>query len=181
MLGVHDPGEFSQYGYGGLFLLDDGFNQINFTTNMVTRWMGEMGASYIMASVGYNGWAARHSLPVQVESADGRLASCYKPLYALGFLPLVLSATVLLVSAVVMLLRSSLLGSEPLKDAYGGLGPYINVVCPGAPPKTTVLELENEPLLRFRVVSDDTEDSSDSTSETPTPAPDAPQQTSPSE
>jgi len=136
--------------FGALSLLDDGFNQINFKPNLVTKWMGEVGASYITTSVGYNGWAAWDSSALRVIRTGGQPASCYKPFYALAFLPLVLAATVIIFWTLVMQLRSSLSGVQLLKDAYAGLGPYTGAVCPGVLKDRAVLKWESMPTLHLR-------------------------------
>jgi len=48
--------------YAALPLLDEGFDDVdigNTSTVRVTQWSGQVGASFIFGSVGYNGWAAR--------------------------------------------------------------------------------------------------------------------------
>ncbi|KAG5634136.1 hypothetical protein H0H81_003200, partial [Sphagnurus paluster] len=41
--------------------LDDAYFQSNFSGARVAQWAGEVGASYLAASLGYNSWAARGS------------------------------------------------------------------------------------------------------------------------
>jgi hypothetical protein len=125
--------------FSGLALLDEGFESLNIEPSLVTRWAGQVGAAYLAGSVGYNGWTARASAPIEVFSTGGETGTCYKPPYAVGFLPLVLSALFVIIWSFLLLLRSSLLGSSRLRQAYEGLGPYCGVMCPGAPVKETLL------------------------------------------
>jgi hypothetical protein len=144
----------SSVAYAGLPLLEDGFEQIEYTTDAVVRWIGEVGASYLSASIAYNGWAARASAPLEVQVTGGRVGACYKPLYALGFLPLILAAVVVVSWTVVMIARSSLLGSNRLKAAYGGMGPYTGVmVSEEISEKETLLTWEHDPRLHLQLVS----------------------------
>ena len=147
---------FGNAEYAALALLDDGFDDVdiaNTSTVKTTQWSGQLGASFILGSVGYNGWAARESSRVPVLSTGGKTGSCYTPQYGLGFLPLVFSATVVIIWALVMLMRKSLSGAKSLGLAYGGLQPYVDVMCPGAPVKDTVLVWEKAPELHLQVVS----------------------------
>ena len=139
-------------GYAGIAMLDEGFSPVDMSPSAVTRWAGQVGASLAISSIGYNGWVARRSAPVQVVSVGGRVGSCYRPLYSLGFLPLVLSALVIYVWVLLLLLRSSLSGLTLLRSTYGGLGPYTTAVCPNAPAKDTLLVWEKAPNLHLQVV-----------------------------
>lgn len=139
--------------YTGIALLDEGFNQFVPNASQVTQWAGQVGASFLSASTGYNGWAALSSAPVEVVSTGGRVGSCYKPRYAAGFAPLMLAALLIIIWAIVLSVRSSLLGSNALQRAYGGLGPYKNTVCPGAPDQDTLLAWETVPEPHLQVVS----------------------------
>lgn len=146
-------GEFDDLTYSGLGMLEQGFEQIEINTNAVARWIGQVGASYVFSSVGYNGWAARTSAPLLVRSTGGVAGTCYKPQYALGFFPLVFSAAVVVCWAFFMIIGSSFFGSSPLKDAYGGLGPFVGAICPGAPPKEVLLAWESSPQPHLQVIS----------------------------
>jgi hypothetical protein len=142
--------------YAGLALLEEGFDQVDLgktSTARATQWSGQLGASFILGSVAYNGWAARVSSPVQVVSTGGNAGSCYKPYYAFGFVPLMLSATVVVIWAFLMLVRSSLSGVTSLGPAYGGLRPYVDVICPGAPAQDTLLVWEKAPEPHLQLVS----------------------------
>jgi len=143
--------------FAALSLLDEGFDDVdiaNTSTARVTRWSGQIGGSFILESVGYNGWAARASPPIQVLSTGGKTGSCYKPYYAFGFAPLVFSATVVVIWAIVMLTRKSLSGAKSLGNAYGGLRPYVDVMCPGVSVKDTMLIWGKTPEPRLEVVSE---------------------------
>jgi hypothetical protein len=151
MLGSNITG----YNYAALSLLDEGFDTVNVDVSVVTRWMGQIGASYLGGSVGYNGWAARASAPIRVASTGGKIGSCYSPPYAVAFLPLLLSALFVIMWSLCLHLRSSLFGSSPLSHAYEGLGPYQGVVCPGAPVKDTLLVWEGASEPHLEVVSEE--------------------------
>ena len=142
--------------YAALALLDEGFddvNLVNASTVRTTQWSGQLGASFILGSVGYNGWAARASSQMSVLSTGGKTGSCYSPQYGLGFVPLVFSATAAIIWAIVMFVRKSLSGTKSLGYAYGGLRPYVDVMCPGAPMKDTLLIWEKSPEAKLQVVS----------------------------
>jgi len=138
--------------YSGLGLLDEGLNKVNFTTDQVTKWVGEVGGSFLLASLGYNGWAALQSNPMQVLSTGGLVGSCYKPYYALGFVPLVLSAIVVFIWMFVRVFSGSWFGTSMVGEAYGGVAPYTAVTCPGAPAKDTLLAWEASPQPRLQVI-----------------------------
>jgi hypothetical protein len=143
--------------YAALALLDEGFDDVdlaNTSTVRTAQWSGQLGGSFILGSVGYNGWAARASSRVSVLSTGGKTGSCYSPQYAFGFVPLVFAATAVIIWALVMFVRKSLSGAKSLGRAYGGLRPYADVMCPGAPINDTLLVWQKAPeLLRLQVVS----------------------------
>lgn len=139
--------------YSGLALLPQGFDDVNVSTVEVTRWAGQVGASFLSASTGYNGWSARDSAPIRIVSIGGHAGSCYKPHYALGFVPLLLAALVVIIWACILSIRSSLFGSSSLERAYGGMAPYKGTVCPGAPVQDILLTWETAPEPHLQVVS----------------------------
>jgi len=142
--------------YAALSLLDEGFDDldmVNTSTVRATQWSGQIGASFIFGSVGYNGWAARMGAQVRVLSTGGKGGSCFKPYYAFGFAPLVLSATGMIIWAIMMFVRTSLFSTTSLRHAYGGLRLYVDVMCPGASVKDTLLTWEKEPQPHLQVVS----------------------------
>lgn len=139
--------------YAGLALLDEGFEYVDTSPHLLAKWVGQVGASYFLGSIGLNGWAALQSAPIEVVSTGGRLGSCYKPYYALGFVPLVFSATVVMCWAFLLLFRGGIFGSKTVKDGYGGVGPYNAAVCPGATPNDTLLAWESSPQSRLQLIS----------------------------
>ncbi|GLB40050.1 hypothetical protein LshimejAT787_0705600 [Lyophyllum shimeji] len=153
---VLDPSHSFDVGdYTALKLLDNGFEPIgSLSTARVTEWVGEVAGSFILASATYNGWAARQMPPLLVQTTGGRTGSCYRPYYALGFLPLVFAATVVVCWAALMLLGRSLMGSGSVKKAYGGLAPFTAVASPGAPAET-LLCWEHSDSPQFQVVAKD--------------------------
>jgi hypothetical protein len=44
--------------FSGLALLEDNINITDLEPSHVTKWAGEIGASYILGSTAFNGWAA---------------------------------------------------------------------------------------------------------------------------
>ncbi|GLB40115.1 hypothetical protein LshimejAT787_0706250 [Lyophyllum shimeji] len=139
--------------YAGLTMLDEGFDYVNITPDILVKWVGQVGGSYWLGSVAYNGWAALHSAPIRVVSTGGRLGACYKPYYALGFVPLVFSATVIMCWAFLLLFKGGIFGSRTVKNAYAGVGPYNGAVCPGAEPNQTLLAWESSPQPRLQLIS----------------------------
>ena len=128
-----------------LTILDAGTNGITFNTSTVTQWAAGVAASYALASVGYNGWAARDSAPMLVSSTGGSVATCYHPIYAIGFLPLVLTASFIAIWSIFSLATAAFTGSKHLEELYTGLAPYKAVVCPDVDPQATLLVWENKP------------------------------------
>jgi hypothetical protein len=106
----------------------------------VTKWAGQVGASFVLASLSFNGWAARGSKPILVASTDGKDAVCYNPPYAIGFLPFAMATIVILIWAAFMFISSQFIGSKRLEMLYGGLNPFIASTCPG----------NKDPLLIWR-------------------------------
>ncbi|KAF5384386.1 hypothetical protein D9615_003134 [Tricholomella constricta] len=138
--------------YSGLGLLDEGLNRVEFTTDQVTKWVGEVGGSLFIASLGYNGWSALQSAPIHVLSTGGRLGTCYKPRYAIGFVPLIFSTAVVFIWMFLNILSGSWSGTKVLDEVYGGVAPYTTLACPGASPKNTVLAWEASPQPRLQVI-----------------------------
>jgi hypothetical protein len=96
----------------------------------LSRWTGQVAASFILASLQYNGWAALAQPPVLVTTQNDQLAICYHPAYALGFLPLVLAAMLVGSWFVGILVTTSIRGLRELKELYGGLYPSWRAVRP---------------------------------------------------
>ena len=142
--------------YAALALLEEGFDEVDIartSTKRTTQWSAQLGASFILGSVGYNGWAARQGSQVPVLSTGGKTGSCYAPLYGFGFVPLVFAAAAVMICAIVTFVRTSLSDAKSLGLAYGGLRPYVDVMCPGAPVEDTLLVWEKAPELHLKVVS----------------------------
>ncbi|KAF8151325.1 hypothetical protein B0H34DRAFT_727198 [Crassisporium funariophilum] len=153
----HGPGSmgplFSQIGAAmlGVSSLDDTtltminstyFSADTFSTSVVTKWAGGVGASYILASTGYNAWAALGSAPVTVLSTGGKLATCYNQRYSAAFLPLVLAAIAVMCWSLGLLVSSKVKSTKKLENMYGGLAPTIVTPFPGRPHADTILVWE---------------------------------------
>jgi hypothetical protein len=133
------------------------FTANNFSIAMVTKLGGAVGASYLLATVGYNGWAARGSQALTVVSTGGQLATCYNYQYAAAFLPLVLAAVFVVFWFFAMLVTPGLrhiLDARRLETRYGGLSPTIVTPFAGKPLSDTVLVWENEPEPHLKPVID---------------------------
>ncbi|KAG6844203.1 hypothetical protein H0H87_008989 [Tephrocybe sp. NHM501043] len=140
--------------YAGMTALPEGFEDVIIGTERLVEWAGQVGGSYILGSLVYNGWAALDASRIKVVSTGGRIGSCYKPYYAIGFIPLVLSAGVVFCWAVILLFGGSLFGTGKVKDAYGGLSTYSAAMCPGAEPSATLVVWESAPEPHLRPLSD---------------------------
>jgi hypothetical protein len=140
--------------YSSLFVLDQGFNVINMTPVGVTKWMGQFGASFFAGSVTYNGWAALNSSPVTLASTGGDTGSCYRPIFALAFFPLVVSTVAIVIWVAVLWVQSSLAGLQQLQDAYGGMGPYRGAIISGST-DDKVLVWEATPEAHLEIISKD--------------------------
>lgn len=131
------------------------FTADNFSTATVTKLGGGVGASYLLATVGYNGWAARGSQALTVVSTGGQLATCYNYRYAAAFLPLVLAAVFVVFWLFAMLVTSGfrhILEARRLDTRYGGLSPTIVTPFAGKPPLDTVLVWEHKPEPHLKPV-----------------------------
>lgn len=123
-------------------------------TSTLTRWGGQIGASYLLASVQYNGWVAlQDDSRVLVTSQGGQSAICYNPVYALGFLPLVVAAVVVLGWFLVILITSSIRHLRHLGDLYGGMYPYWKSTRPDLTEHTTVMIWQKHPDNRLDFIS----------------------------
>ena len=139
--------------FAAILTLDDGNKDLNFSSAAVTRWGGQVGASFLLNSLAYNGWAARSSAPVTVYSTGGRVATCYRPLYALAFLPLVFTAGFVMAWALLMVIESSFAGHKRLEESYGGLSPYVDAVCPTDEHTETLLAWQNDAKPRLEILT----------------------------
>jgi len=107
-----------------LTLVDaDYFSANNFSTAIVTKWAGGVGASYFLASLGYHGGVALGKESLIVQSTGGQVATCYNLRYGIAFLPLILSATFILLWSFFTAAR--LQGAKKTEEKYGGLAPVM--------------------------------------------------------
>ncbi|PPQ73737.1 hypothetical protein CVT26_011892 [Gymnopilus dilepis] len=128
------------------------FSTNNFTSALLPKWAGGVGASFILNSIGYNGWAARGAQALTVETLGGHVATCYDNRYAIAFLPLVLGAVFIILWAILMLIKSRLRESKKLKTMYGGLAPTIVAPFFSKPSPETVLVWEHGPEPHLKPV-----------------------------
>jgi hypothetical protein len=154
--------------YTALAFLNGGTTPITPDPHIVTRWAGQVAASYILASITYNGWAARlgDSGPLVVSSTGGSIAICYHPLYALGFLPLFIAAFIVIVwcAIMIMLPTSRYTDSKNVKAFYGGIVPYARVVYAHLASQNTLLIRKDDPQPHLDVFSQLVDDGSSSES-----------------
>ncbi|PPQ74462.1 hypothetical protein CVT26_001099 [Gymnopilus dilepis] len=131
-------------------VINSSYFSANFSAGQVTKWAGGVAASYILGSVGYNGWAARGSKALTVISTGGHAATCYSPLYAFGFVPLLIAAVLAFSWAATLTVTSRLKKATQFEENYGGLAPHIELPFPGKLPPYTVLEWVDEPEPHLR-------------------------------
>ncbi|KAG5649502.1 hypothetical protein H0H81_003425 [Sphagnurus paluster] len=141
--------------------LDDAYFQGNFSGARVAQWAGEVGASYLAASLGYNGWAARSSGgggALMVLSTGGRSATCFRPGYAAAFVPLFVAALVVLCWGVSMLVTRTgeWARTRQLEKAYGGIAPYTGAMSPAGLSEDILLVWRDDPHPRLDVAYDGT-------------------------
>ncbi|KAK7016432.1 hypothetical protein VNI00_018891 [Paramarasmius palmivorus] len=133
---------------GAIAVLDEGTRQISFDPSIITKWGGEVGASFILESIAFNGWAAYQSAPIQVESTGGKIATCYRGLYVLGFAPLLVASLVVIGWMVFILVASggvsALRYGKQLEELYSGMSPFWGVVCPTTRAQDAYLFWEDE-------------------------------------
>ncbi|KAJ8080178.1 hypothetical protein PM082_017008 [Marasmius tenuissimus] len=141
--------ESSRSSYMGLTALKAGQNPISFdnVTKMTTEWGGQVGASMVVSSLAMNGYAALHAPALTVESTGGVDAVCYTAPYALVFLPLVLSALIIVgwIGILFAKYSSSFRFANQLQGLYTGMSPYWGVVCPNESSWQVVLAWDNSP------------------------------------
>jgi hypothetical protein len=149
------------FDYGALSELDGNDVQTITDPKTLTKFIGQVGASFILASLQYNPWVALHSEPIAVTSPQ--LAICYHGPYFWGFLPLVAAAVIVIGWALVILFKVHYESLGNMGRLYGGLYPYWGVVRPEAALDDVVLvweknpdsDSERPPLMRLEVVSED--------------------------
>ncbi|CAA7269739.1 unnamed protein product [Cyclocybe aegerita] len=131
-------------------MINSTFFSADYRPEIVTRWGGSVGASYILSTIGYNPWVARGSQAFEVQSTGGKAAVCYEVPYAAAFLPLVLAALIVVFLTMALFLRSKLKGTKRWENLYGGLAPAIVSPVAMKPGKGEVLAWQegDEPHLR---------------------------------
>ena len=140
--------------FDALFILYEGNYPLDLSPAFLTKWSGQIGASYLVNSLAFNGWAARAASPVTVVSTGGRTATCYRPLYAIVFIPLLLTALFVFGWALLLVMDSSFSGHKRLKEAYGGVSPYVDAVC-STDEKETVLAWQNDGKPRLVILTEE--------------------------
>ncbi|KDR68901.1 hypothetical protein GALMADRAFT_230960 [Galerina marginata CBS 339.88] len=130
---------------GSIGVVNPNHFSTNFSTREVTKWASGVGASYLLSSIGYNGWAARGSQAFTVVNTGGEAATCYNLQYAAAFLPLFLAAVSIILWTTTMLFTQQIGKANRLEGLYGGLSPTIELPYPGKLPAYTHLVWENEP------------------------------------
>jgi hypothetical protein len=126
---VQTTSSYEDPDHEGLEEIDGDSSEILLDPTTLTRWSGQIGASYILASLQYNPWVALEQ-PILVSSQESRPGICYHPIYLLGFLPLTLSALLVSLWTLVTVVGSSYARLKSLGDLYGGLYPYWIAICP---------------------------------------------------
>ncbi|KAK7051659.1 hypothetical protein VNI00_004638 [Paramarasmius palmivorus] len=137
------------FDYAAITVLNEGTRPISFDASMITKWGGEVGASFILESTAINGWAAYQSAPIQVDSTGGRAATCYKGPYVWGFAPLA-AASLLVIGWIVFILLagggvSAFRYGKQLENLYSGMTPFWGVVCPTKRAQEAYLSWEDIP------------------------------------
>jgi len=123
---------------GSLPIISTDYFTNKFDTSIVTKWAGGVGASYLLSSVGYNGWAALDKKAFAVESIGGRTGVCYNAPYGIAFLPLLITLIIFCIWSLQMFFTGRLWDVKQREASYGGLAPLVSQ--PGA---GTVLEWQN--------------------------------------
>ncbi|KAF8965583.1 hypothetical protein BDZ97DRAFT_1811386 [Flammula alnicola] len=120
------------------------FSATNFSDVTLTRWGGAVGASFLLSSVGYNGWAGLGSQALTVVSTGGKEATCYSFRYGAAFLPMIVATVAVIFWTLGLLVSARLHAPKKLEGIYGGLSPVIVAPIPGKPPKDSLLVWEKE-------------------------------------
>lgn len=118
----------------------------------LTRWSGQVGASFILASLQYNPWVALNQTPILVTTRGTESAICYYPLYALGFLPLIFAAMFIGGWFIGILASTSFKHLQHLGELYGGMYPYWKSVCPNLNIDEISLVWRKEPDVQLDVM-----------------------------
>ncbi|ESK82617.1 hypothetical protein Moror_11235 [Moniliophthora roreri MCA 2997] len=125
----------------------------NWSPSTAIRWFGQLGAAYVLNSLTYNGWVAASNSPVLVSDTAGPLGTCYRPPYAVSFIPLIVAAILVAAWILFLVITRALAGVRTVEDCYGGLKPYWGVVCPTVASQSALLAWENVPGPHLQLVS----------------------------
>jgi hypothetical protein len=136
-------------------VLDAGGRDVLLYPKTVTQWAGQIGASFLLATTEYNPWAALDAPPILVVDQGTRTAICYRPLYAIGFIPLVLVALVVIFWFIFTLFRTPLSPLRRLEDLYSGISPYWRYFVPNLAQQDMLLIWQREPNPHLDVFSPD--------------------------
>ncbi|THU90159.1 hypothetical protein K435DRAFT_841556 [Dendrothele bispora CBS 962.96] len=136
-----------------LSFLAEGKNPIDFRNgSLVAKWGGQVGASHILESLAYNGWAAISSPEMMINSTGGTIGTCYDTPYFAGFIPLLIAAVFVVLWTFCLLVTFHLTGSKDVEYLYGGLTPFWGVVSPHTNAEDTLLSWQNKPETHLEVV-----------------------------
>ncbi|KAL0069148.1 hypothetical protein AAF712_003834 [Marasmius tenuissimus] len=137
----------SSLDFAGLSVLNGGAKEAAFNASVITTWGGQVGASFILTSVGVNGWAALNAQPLIVQSTGGLIATCYKTPYVLGFIPLLVASVCIILWTVLLMVRglSVFKHAQNLEGLYAGMVPFWGAVCPTIRAQDALLMWENTP------------------------------------
>ncbi|THU88349.1 hypothetical protein K435DRAFT_803573 [Dendrothele bispora CBS 962.96] len=141
-------------GSGGAMLMGwERKNPIDFRNgSLVAKWGGQVGASHILESLEYNGWAAISSPEMMINSTGGTIGTCYDTPYFAGFIPLLTAAVFVVLWTLCLLVTFHLTGSKDVEYLYGGLTPFWGVVSPHTNAEDTLLSWQNKPETHLEVV-----------------------------
>uniref|UniRef100_A0A0W0ETS8 Uncharacterized protein n=1 Tax=Moniliophthora roreri TaxID=221103 RepID=A0A0W0ETS8_MONRR len=130
---------------------DDGV--VILAPSTAVRWYGQLGASYILNSLTYNGWVAASSPAVLVSDIAGPLGTCYRSPYAVSFIPLLVAAVLVACWILFLIITRALVGVRTVQDCYGGMKPYWGVVCPTVAAQDAILAWQSVPGPHLQLVS----------------------------
>ncbi|PVF94927.1 hypothetical protein CPB86DRAFT_624723 [Serendipita vermifera] len=141
--------------FPGIQVLDTGGRDILLYPKTVTQWSGQVGGSFVLASLQYNPWAALDVPPILVINHANLVAICYRPAYVVGFIPLALAAIVVISWCILTLLRTPYKRLKELGDLYGGLYPYWKLVIPNLELQDIILIWQQDPNPHLEAFSPD--------------------------
>jgi hypothetical protein len=138
--------------HGGLEELERNAFETILDPTSLTKWSGQIGASYILASLQYNPWVALDQPSIFVTSEASQLAICYHSAYVVGFLPLLVSLLLAVIGGFLAFTRTSFTQLKSLGKLYGGMLPYWSSVSPSIRIKDVFMVWRQEPDTRLDVV-----------------------------